>query len=262
MRRITIFTFTFLIFGLFSKNLLAQEVLQAQTQIQTQVQANGPVAEVKVDNSNLESLLVADNIGKNYRKLGKILGKSVSTNGRNRNYIVDGCKVKLWVFRNEGRINPQYDGIIEAIEVEISPVCTFDFTKVFPSLAPQKTANQIIIKDISRKETEFYNKCFLECAIGQQARSEFRYGLMQIDGYLAIDFIVDNKSDPKINEISATLNKLLIYDNAKTSDEVNCKAEYNQTAIRQFSEMKIDAIRFGMEDMDREDLPSCKKDVE
>ncbi len=212
----------------------------------------------KPEKGNLEKLLDEDTIGKNYRKLSKILGTAVSVNGRKRDYIIDNCKVRLWVFRNEGRVNPQYDGIIEAVETEISPVCTFKFTDIFHSLSPQKTANEIIIKDISKPETEFYSKCFVECGEAKFEPVEFRYGLKKEDGYLAIDFIID----PILNEQSAILANKISSDfkagGAKISDDINCDQARNKAAIKAFEDQKITRIRFGMEDMDRENLPSCK----
>lgn len=237
--------------------LFAPQISHAQTAVKVDF-GNTP----KPEKGNLEKLLDEDTIGKNYRKLSKILGSAVSVNGRKRDYIIDNCKVRLWVFRNEGRVNPQYDGIIEAVEVEISPICTFKFTDIFHSLSPQKTANEIIIKDISKPETEFYSKCFVECGEAKFEPVEFRYGLKQQDGYLAIDFIID----PSINEqTSLVANKLSAdfkSEGAKISDDINCDEKRNKSAIKAFWDQKITRIRFGMEDMDRENLPSCKMDKE
>ena len=233
--------------------LLAPKFAFAQTSVKVDF-GDAP----KPAQGNLEKLLNEDTIGRNYRKLSKILGTAVSVNGRKRDYVIDNCKVRLWVFRNEGRVNPQYDGIIEAVEVEISPICTFKFTDIFQSLAPQKTANEIIIKDISKPETEFYSKCFVECGEAKFEPVEFRYGLKQQDGYLAIDFIID----PAINEqTSLVANKLSAdfkNEGAKISDDINCNETRNKAAIKAFADQKITRIRFGMEDMDRESLPSCK----
>ncbi len=233
--------------------LLAPKFAFAQTSVKVDF-GDAP----KPAQGNLEKLLNEDTIGRNYRKLSKILGTAISVNGRKRDYIIDNCKVRLWVFRNEGRVNPQYDGIIEAVEVEISPICTFKFTDIFQSLAPQKTANEIIIKDISKPETEFYSKCFVECGEAKFEPVEFRYGLKQQDGYLAIDFIID----PAINEqTSLVANKLSAdfkNEGAKISDDINCNETRNKAAIKAFADQKITRIRFGMEDMDRESLPSCK----
>lgn len=209
------------------------------------------------EKTNLEKLLNADVLGKNYRKL-KILPKAYKIEGRNRYYLINDCQVKLWVFRNEGRINPQYDGIIEAIEVEISNKCTFDFAKIFPSLAPQKTANQIIIKDIIRDDTEFYSKCFLECGEAKFQPVEFRYGLKQADGYLVIDFVIEPSGNEKTALIANKLANDFQTQGAKISDDINCDIKRNKLAINAFENEKITSIRFGMEDMDRESLPSCK----
>lgn len=210
-----------------------------------------------IEKTNFEKLLYSNFLGKNYRKI-KLLPKAYKVEGRNRYYLIDNCEVKLWVFRNEGRVNPQYDGIIEAIEVAINNQCSFDFTKIFPSLAPQKSANEIIAKDIIRADTEFYSKCFLECAEEKLQPIEMRYGLKQEDGYLVIDFVID----PNINQQTSLIaNKLAMEfkaQGAKISDDINCDEKRNKTALKAFENEKITSIRFGMEDMDRESLPSCK----
>lgn len=208
--------------------------------------------------TNLENILKDETIGKNYRKLGKFLGKVDRVDGRARDYKVDNCNLRLWVFRNEGRVNPQYDGIIEAIELEITPNCNFKFTNIFPSLAPNKSANEITIKDIARKETEFYSKCFLECGEAKYQPIEFRYGIKQEDGYLAIDFIIDPILNPQTSLLANKIAEDFKKQGALISDDINCNLERSKAAIKAFENEKITRIRYGMEDMNKGNLPSCK----
>ena len=242
---------------LFFAALCLPQIAQAQTSVRVDF-GNSKAKPAKPELvGSLAKTLDTANIGKNYRKL-KFLNKAVAINGRNRDYIIEGCKVRLWVFRNEGRVNPQYDGIIEAIEAEISPQCNYDFTRNYPSLAPNKSANEIIIKDILRPETEFYSTCFLECGEAKFQPVEFRYGLKQQDGYLAIDFIIDPANNEQTSQIANKLASDLKDEGAKISDDINCDEKRNKAATKAFWFQKITRIRFGMEDMDRDKLPSCK----
>ena len=87
----------------------------------------------KPEKGNLEKLLDEDTIGKNYRKLSKILGTAVSVNGRKRDYIIDNCKVRLWVFRNEGRVTPHIAATLRPLRPKIPPFVTLNSTIFFIS---------------------------------------------------------------------------------------------------------------------------------
>lgn len=208
--------------------------------------------------TKLERILSSDTIGKNYRKLGNLLGKAVSVDEGSRTYIIENCRVNLKTFKNKGKSNKMYDGIIEAVELELSPECSFDITSVFPSLAPQKTANAILVKDLP-KDTEFYTQCLMECENIGLGRNEFRYGLKQEDEYLVVDFILDFDANFMAKSTAETLRDEIKkkYPNAK-SDDVNCDIILGNWAKESLGNFTFNKIRFGMEDMNRDAMPFCK----
>lgn len=213
---------------------------------------------VLVKPTKLEKILSADTIGKNYRKLGNILGKAVATEDGFRHYMIDNCHVTLKTFKNKGKTNKMYDGIIEAVEIELSPQCTFDITTIFPSLAPQKLAHEIVAGDLPN-DAEFYSECLMECENIALGRNEIRYGLKQQDEYLMVDFVFDFDADYMAKTTAETLrDEIKAKNQSAKSENVNCDLILNKWALDSFKSQKFARIRFGMEDMNRDAIPFCK----
>lgn len=208
--------------------------------------------------SKLDKVLSSDTIGKNYRKLGNLLGKPINVEDGLRTYVIDNCNVTLKTFKNKGKTNKMYDGIIEAVELELTPKCTFDLTSIFPSLAPQKTANEILAKDLPA-DAEFYSNCLMECDNLSLGRNEIRYGLKQQDEYLFVNFIFDFDTNFMAKTSAETLRDEIKAKNPNAkSEEVNCDPVLNNWAKSSLGNFTFGKIRFGMEDMNRDAMPFCK----